>query len=122
METDALETCGATVIGGRLFAASRKELRHAADILRGTRESAVVVLASEDEETIHLLIAVTDDLISRGVHASQLVGELAARLGGRGGGRPHIAEAGAKAGEMGNRILNDLPAVLAGMVEKVLCS
>jgi alanyl-tRNA synthetase len=58
------------------------------------RQNAVQVLFTRGERGgIH--VAVTDDLIARGVTASDLVNRIAAVSGGRGGGRPHFASAGA---------------------------
>jgi alanyl-tRNA synthetase len=43
-----------------------------------------------------LLAALTKDLVGRGLHAGKIVGEMAALVGGRGGGKPEIAQAGGK--------------------------
>jgi alanyl-tRNA synthetase len=72
------------------------------DGFRGQHRNAIAVLVSGGERpAIH--VAVTDDLISRGVKAGDLVGKIASVSGGKGGGRPHFASAGvgdpAKLGE-----------------------
>ncbi len=63
------------------------------DSFRGKHRSAIrVVLSGGDRPGIH--VAVTDDLISRGIKAGDLVGRIAAVSGGKGGGRPQFASAG----------------------------
>jgi alanyl-tRNA synthetase len=55
----------------------------------------VGVLASSFEGGKNvLLVVVTDDLRERGLRADSLVGEIASKVGGRGGGKPHMAQAG----------------------------
>jgi alanyl-tRNA synthetase len=57
--------------------------------------SGVAVLAADLPEDKHALFAfVTDDLIARGIRADQVVRQVAEMAGGRGGGRPHLAQAG----------------------------
>ena len=59
------------------------------------RESGGAVLAAKMPGEKHALFAfVTDDMISRGVRADAVVREVASLVGGRGGGRPHMAQAG----------------------------
>jgi alanyl-tRNA synthetase len=69
-------------------------LRSAVDQLKSRLKSAVVVLASvEGESKIVLVAGVTPDLVAR-IKAGELVGSIAAKVGGRGGGRPDFAQAG----------------------------
>ena len=49
-----------------------------------------------DEGKVNLLAAVTDDLVKKGLHAGKLVGEVAKVVGGGGGGKPTMAQAGGK--------------------------
>jgi alanyl-tRNA synthetase len=64
------------------------------DVFREKSRSAIQVLfVSDDRPGIH--VGVTDDLISRGVKAGDIVSRIAAVSGGKGGGRPHFASAGA---------------------------
>jgi alanyl-tRNA synthetase len=112
-----VEIRSANVIGGMLSSANRKELRAVADQLRGHKKRTVVVLASRAEDRAHLLVAITDDLVAEGVHAGRIVGSLAEKLGGRGGGRAHLAEAGAKVDEQHAAVLDDLPRLAAEILE-----
>jgi alanyl-tRNA synthetase len=89
-----------TVKNVRLIAAQvngfdREVLRQLVDALRQKLGSGVVVLASADDGKVALITAVTKDLIPK-LHAGKIVQELAKLVGGSGGGRPDLAEAGGK--------------------------
>ncbi len=89
-----------TVKAVRLVAAQvngydRDALRQLVDALRQKLGSGVVVLASADDGKVALITAVTKDLIPK-LHAGKIVQELAKLVGGSGGGRPDLAEAGGK--------------------------
>jgi alanyl-tRNA synthetase len=72
----------------------RAELGQVADTFRGGRSGAVLVLfGTAGRGAVH--VAVTDDLVSRGFKAGDLVNRIAAVSGGKGGGRPQFASAGA---------------------------
>ncbi len=87
-------------------------LRTEAERLRDTLGSAVVVLAARDEGAVRLVGTVSKDLVKRRVHAGHLVRELARMVGGGGGGRPDMAQAGGKRPEA-------LPEALGSVVEVV---
>jgi alanyl-tRNA synthetase len=89
-----------TVKDVRLIAAQvngydRDALRQLVDALRQKLGSGVVVLASADDGKVALITGVTKDLIPK-LHAGKIVQELAKLVGGSGGGRPDLAEAGGK--------------------------
>jgi alanyl-tRNA synthetase len=71
------------------------DLRSLADALRSKLKSGVVVIGSANEGKVTLLTAVTKDLIDR-VPANVLIGKLAPIVGGKGGGKPDLAQAGGK--------------------------
>jgi alanyl-tRNA synthetase len=73
----------------------RESLRQLTDTLRQKLGSGVIVLASADDGKVALITAVTKDLTSK-LHAGKIVQELAKLVGGTGGGRPDMAEAGGK--------------------------
>ena len=87
------EAAGINVQARRVPEMSPAELRNLADTLRQKLGSGVVVLGMESGGKATLLVAVTDDLTDR-VHAGDLVRELATVVGGRGGGKPNLAQAG----------------------------
>jgi alanyl-tRNA synthetase len=86
---------GARYVGRRVTATDVKELQALGDALREQLKSGVGVIGSTfpDGKTT-LLVVVTDDLKDRGVRADALVREIAAVAGGKGGGKPHMAQAG----------------------------
>jgi alanyl-tRNA synthetase len=57
---------------------------------------AVVVGWTDDAGKVGLLVAATDDMVKKGLHAGKLVGQLAKVVGGGGGGKPTMAQAGGK--------------------------
>ena len=84
---------GVKVLARRAPEMSPAELRNLADTMRQKLGSGVVVLGMESGGKATLLAAVTDDVTDR-VKAGDLVRELAAVVGGRGGGKPNLAQAG----------------------------
>lgn len=92
----AIEVKGVKVLTHRADGLDRGQLRTLVDNLRTQVASGVVVLGSAQEEgKVALIVGVTKDLTSR-VQAGKVVGELAKMVGGSGGGRPDMAEAGGK--------------------------
>jgi len=87
------EVEGVTVLARRAPEMSPAELRNLADTVRQKLGSGVVVLGMESGGKATLLAAITDDVTDR-VKAGDLVRELAAVVGGRGGGKPNLAQAG----------------------------
>jgi alanyl-tRNA synthetase len=92
---DIREVKGVRVITAKVENADRDALRQMVDSLRQKLGSGVVVLASAEDGKVALITAVTKDLIPR-LHAGKIVQELAKMVGGSGGGRPDLAEAGGK--------------------------
>ncbi|HET7550573.1 MAG TPA: alanine--tRNA ligase [Gemmatimonadaceae bacterium] len=86
---------GARIAAGQVSAGDVRELQTMGDTLRERLGSGVGVLGSALEGGKNvLLVVVTDDLRERGLRADKLVGEIASRVGGRGGGKAHMAQAG----------------------------
>ncbi len=73
-----------------------ESLRNMADLLRDKIKTGVVVLASSDENKVNLIAAATKDVVEKGVHSGTLIREVAKKVGGGGGGRPDMAQAGGK--------------------------
>ncbi|MEX2178085.1 MAG: alanine--tRNA ligase [Gemmatimonadaceae bacterium] len=94
-EAETLDGNGVRFVGRRVSAADVKELQALGDALREQLSSGVGVLGTTfpDGKTT-MLVVVTDDLRDRGVRADVLIREIAAVAGGRGGGKPHMAQAG----------------------------
>jgi alanyl-tRNA synthetase len=84
------------VLAARLPDADANALRQMADRFRQRHPSGVAVLASVSNGSPILIATVTEDLVARGLHAGELVKAVARPLGGGGGGRPTLAQAGGK--------------------------
>ena len=95
LETGARTVGDAKVLAAFVDGMDRSQLRTLVDSLRNKWKSAVVLLASTDESGVSIVGGVTKDLTSK-VHAGKLVGSVAQAVGGKGGGRPDLAEAGGK--------------------------
>ncbi len=90
----AVEVGGVKVVASRIEDADSGALRNAVDQLKDRLKSAVIVLASVDAAgKIALVAGVTADQTGR-IKAGEVVGNIAAQVGGRGGGRPDFAQAG----------------------------
>ncbi|MGB0588711.1 MAG: alanine--tRNA ligase [Myxococcota bacterium] len=81
------------VLAVRLDGVPGRELRAIAETLRDKLGSGVLALAAVDGPKVSLLVAATSD-VTKQVHSGKLVGQLASLVGGRGGGRPDMAQAG----------------------------
>ena len=92
--SSAVEVRGVKVLSQRVDALDKSQMRNLVDELRGKLGSGVVVLgAATAEGKVSLIVGVTKDLVGR-VQAGKIVGAIAAKVGGKGGGRPDLAEAG----------------------------
>jgi len=89
------EVKGVKVLAHRVDNLERAQLRTLVDQLRDKIGSGVVVLGSASNGSVALIVGVTKDLTSR-VQAGKVIGPVAQKVGGKGGGRPDLAEAGGK--------------------------
>ena len=71
-------------------------LRDLGDQLKEKMKDGVILLASENDGKVNLMAMVTDDIIKKGAHAGNLIKAVAKKVGGGGGGRPNMAQAGGK--------------------------
>jgi len=91
--SSAVEVKGVKVLSQRVDALDKSQMRNLVDELRGKLGSGVVVLGAAADGRVSLIVGVSKDLTSR-VQAGKIVGAIAAKVGGKGGGRPDLAEAG----------------------------
>ena len=89
----AVEVKGIKVLAQRVDALDKGQMRSLVDELRSKLGSGVVVLGSGGDGKVALIVGVTKDLTSK-LQAGKIVGTLAGLVGGKGGGRPDLAEAG----------------------------
>ena len=108
---DSQDVSGVKLVARRVDDLTGGDLRNFADELRSKIKSGVVVLGSATDGKVTLLTAVTKDLLHR-VQANTLIGKLAPIVGGKGGGKPDLAQAGGKDPDKLNEALATAPAAL----------
>src|SRR5579884_1622342 len=86
---------GVKVLAHRVDNLERSQMRTLVDQLRDKLGSGVVVLGSANDGNVALIVGVTKDLTSR-IQAGKVISPVAQKVGGKGGGRPDLAEAGGK--------------------------
>jgi alanyl-tRNA synthetase len=112
----AVEVKGIKVLAQRVDSLDRGQMRTIVDNLRNKLGSGVVVLGSAQEEgKVALIVGVTKDLTGK-VQAGKIVGQIAKLVGGSGGGRPDMAEAGGKDAAQLDVALKSAPQVVEELV------
>jgi alanyl-tRNA synthetase len=107
LSSQAKDVGGVKVLAVQIDGADVRSLRDATDQLKNKLGSSVIVLASVLEGKVVLVAGVSDDLVAR-IKAGEIAGLVAAKVGGRGGGRADFAQAGGTQPE-------NLGAALAGV-------
>ncbi|MDD6857755.1 MAG: alanine--tRNA ligase [Lachnospiraceae bacterium] len=90
------EVKGVKLLASKIADMDMNGLRDLGDSLKDKIGSGVIVLAAENDGKVNLVVMATDDVISKGAHAGNLVKAIAPVVGGGGGGRPNMAQAGGK--------------------------
>jgi alanyl-tRNA synthetase len=106
------EISGIRVLVHRADGTPKSALRELADRLRDKIQSGVVILGAAEDERASLLVAVTKDLAGK-VHAGAVVKAGAEAMGGKGGGRPDLAEGGGVASRLQDGLLGAKAAIKA---------
>ena len=92
----AVEVNGVTLLAVSVDDVDMNGLRDLGDQLKGKIGEGVVLLASAHEGKVSLVAMATDEAMKKGAHAGNLIKAVAAKVGGGGGGRPNMAQAGGK--------------------------
>jgi alanyl-tRNA synthetase len=112
----AVEVNGVKVLAQKVGALDRAQLRVLVDNLRNKLGSGVVVLGSAQEDgKVALIVGVTKDLTGR-LQAGKIIAPVAKLVGGSGGGRPDMAEAGGKDAHQLDAALASVKEVVAGLL------
>ena len=106
------EVDGVQVLAARVAASSADSLRDTGDWIRDKMGSGVVVLGAVLEERPMLIAMVTADLVARGLDASRIAKAAARAIGGGGGGRPDLAQAGGRNPEKLDEALAMVPGIV----------
>ena len=116
--SQAVDVDGIQVLAQRVDSLDRGQLRTLVDNLRNKLGSGVVVLGSAQEDgKVALIAGVTKNLTSR-LSAGKIIGPLAQKVGGSGGGRPDMAEAGGKDASALNAALASAPEIVRELLGK----
>jgi alanyl-tRNA synthetase len=108
---------GVKVLTTRLDDLDRSQMRELVDQLRDKLGSGVVVLGSATNGNVALIVGVTKDLTSK-IQAGKVIGPVAQKVGGKGGGRPDLAEAGGKDPGALDAALGEAYRVVEGLLGK----
>ena len=90
------EVAGLKLLAIEVDSVDMSGLRELGDQLKDKLGEGVVVLASDNEGKVNLMATATEDAIKQGAHAGNLIKAIAGLVGGGGGGRPNMAQAGGK--------------------------
>lgn len=90
-----VEVNGVNLITNKFEGMDIDTLRETADNLRDKLGSGVVVLANVVDDKVNFVVTATKDVLDKGIHSGNIVREVAKIAGGKGGGRPNMAQAGA---------------------------
>ena len=91
-----VEVKGVKLLATSVAGVDMNGLRDLGDQLKGKLGEGVVVLASEEDGKVNLVAMATEEAMKKGAHAGNLIKAIAGKVGGGGGGRPNMAQAGGK--------------------------
>ena len=111
-----VEIKGVKLLATSVSGVDMNGLRDLGDDLKGKLGEGVIVLASDCDGKVNLVVMATDDAQAKGAHAGNLVKAIAPKVGGGGGGRPNMAQAGGKNPAGIADALAEAKAVLEGML------
>ena len=92
----AEEVAGIKVLVSQMDGLDMNGLKNMGDSLKDQLQNGIVVLLSHAEDKVNLVAMATNSAVDKGVHCGQIISQTAAVVGGKGGGRPNMAQAGGK--------------------------
>ncbi|MCL9667301.1 alanine--tRNA ligase [Rosenbergiella epipactidis] len=110
------EINGVKVLVSELPSLDPKLLRTMVDDLKNQLGSAIIVLGTTSEDKVSLIVGVTKDLTDR-VKAGELIGLIAPKVGGKGGGRPDMAQAGGNLPDALTATLAEVPEIISNKLQ-----
>jgi alanyl-tRNA synthetase len=120
LPNQAEQVSGVTLLAARVPALTMPILREIGDILKDRLKSAVVVLATVYNGRPSFLAMVTPDLVARGLHAGDIINQVAKVTGGGGGGKAGMAQAGGKETSRVDEALKVTRSVIASQISSKL--
>ena len=94
--TNAKDVNGVKLITKEFVDCSINDMRNLSDDIKAAHKGIVMVFAAVNNGKVTFLVSITDDLVEKGLHAGDMVKQIAAACGGGGGGKADMAQAGAK--------------------------
>ena len=110
---------GVNVLSARITADSVEALRMAMDEVKNNLDSVVVVLGAISDGKVILVGSVTPDLIKKGIQANKIITAVARKVGGGGGGKPELAQAGGKNTEALPAAIDSVEGLVREQLERV---
>ncbi|MCQ2517185.1 MAG: alanine--tRNA ligase [Lachnospiraceae bacterium] len=114
---NVVEIKGVKLLAAKVPGADMNSLRDLGDSLKGKLGEGVVVLAGDSDGKVNLVVMATDEAMNKGAHAGNLIKGIAALVGGGGGGRPNMAQAGGKNPAGIDAAIAEASKVLEGMIK-----
>jgi len=108
---------GIKVVARQVSVSDMDTLRNTADAVKNKLGSGVLVLGAIHDGKVSLVSMVSDDLVSKGLHAGNIIREVAKLTGGGGGGKPTMAQAGGKDPEKLATALDAVPGLVKGQLK-----
>ncbi|MGM9531851.1 alanine--tRNA ligase [Intestinibacter sp.] len=90
-----VEVNGVNLVTAKFEGMDMNSLKEMADNLRDKLQSGVVAISNVSDSKVNFVVTATKDVIEKGIHSGNIVKEIAKIAGGKGGGRPNMAQAGA---------------------------
>ena len=110
------EVCGVKLLAARADGVDMNGLRELGDQLKEKLGEGVILLASEKDGKVNLVAMATEDAMKKGAHAGNLIKGIAGLVGGGGGGRPNMAQAGGKNPAGIDQAVAEAEKILAGQI------
>ena len=111
------EVKGVKLLAERISGVDMNGLRDLGDQLRAKLQEGVIVLISETGGKVNMVAMATDEAMKKGAHAGNLIKGIAGLVGGGGGGRPNMAQAGGKNPGGIDEAIKEASKVLAGQIK-----
>ena len=114
---NVVDVKGVKLLAAKLPEIDMNGLRNLGDQLIAKLGDGVVVLVSAKDGKVSLVVMASNEAMSKGAHAGNLVKELAVLVGGGGGGRPNMAQAGGKNPDGIDAVLAKASEILSGQIK-----
>ncbi|MBN1621419.1 MAG: alanine--tRNA ligase [Endomicrobiales bacterium] len=109
---DLKEVNGVKVLATKLSSIDIKSLRNVVDEMRTKLGSGIVILATDEDEKLSFVVSITGDLVKSGYNAGKIAKNIAAQVGGSGGGKPDFAQGGGKEVSKFSNIIKNLSEII----------